>query len=203
MPRSRRISWRNRLRFGRRDRVRVGKFIDPPLRPLLPVEDVVADGLTLTLSAVRLSLKNRIIVGALRDRENFDTQVLSTFARDELIRFADESDETALRLEREPDEQPGSDRPVRLLAHEDRARRPRVQRALADALREAALDESLLAKLVGDAQDSASEEVRRALSSRLVTQRFDLDPNYELERATRLRALVAIDIDRLLEPPSY
>jgi len=65
------------------------------------------------------------------------------------------------------------------------------------------VDETVLTTLVGDAQSNASDEVRRALSSRLVTQRFDLDPDYELERDTRIRALVAIDIDRLLEPPSY
>ena len=203
MPRSRRIPWRSRLRFGRRDRVRVGKYQDPPLKPLLPIDDVVADGLILTLSAVRLSTKNRIIVGALRDHEDFDTHALSTFARDELVRLADESDETASRLDRQPDDEPGSDRPARILAHEDRSRRPQVQRALAVALRDAALDETLLATLVSDAQDNASEEMRRALSNRLVTQRFDLDPDYELERDTRLRALVAIDIDRLLEPPTY
>lgn len=203
MPRSRRFSWRSRLKFGRGQRVRVGKYSDPPLRPLLPIDDVVADGVTLTRSAVRLSIKNRIIVGALRDREDFDTLALSTFARDELLRLADESDETASRLEKEPDEEPTSESPVRVLAREDRARRPRMQRDLAIALREAALDDALLATMVADAQDSASDELRRALSSRLVTQRFDLDPDYELEKATRLRALVAIDIDRLLEPPTY
>lgn len=203
MPRSRRIPWRGRLRFGRRSGARVGKYKDPPLKPLLPVDDVVADGLILTLSAVRLALKNRIIVGALRDLENFDVETLSAFARDELVRLADESDDTASRLDRQPDEEPDSDKPARLLAHEDRARRPQVQRALAVALREAAVDETVLTTLVSDAQDNASEEVRRALSSRLVTQRFDLDPDYELERDTRIRALVAIDIDRLLEPPSY
>lgn len=203
MPRSRRIPWRSRLRLGRGQRVRVGTFVDPPLRPLLPVEDVVADGVTLTLSAVRLAVKNRIIVGALRDSEDFDTFALSSFAREEITRLADESDATASRLDSTPSEPETSDSPARQLAHEDRSRRPEVQRALAVALREASLDNSLLAGLVADAQVSASDELRRALSSRLVTQRFDLDPDYERERDTRLRALVAIDIDRLLDPPTY
>jgi histone H3/H4 len=190
---------------GRR-RVWVGKFHEPAVRPLAPIGAVVSDGLVISLAAVRLSVKNHIIITALRDHDDFDLDALARFARREVIRLADESSETAARIEMGVDplaEPPFGEREVTRVAREASDRRPRVERELSKALRAAANDEAVISEVVCEAQDSASTELRRAVTSKLVAQQFDADPHYDRERATRIRTFVAIDLAELLKPPRY
>ena len=189
--------------FRRRRRADVGKYQHPPARPLAPAEHVVEDGVMISDSAVRLMLKNQIIVGALRDHADFDPDTLAESARTELLMLADENDATARRLDQERFGEP--DLPIPKAEHErisreDHLRRPEIHRLLADALRAQSDDAEQLALLVTRARDDAADEISRELTTRLVGQTIFRFPGYEAGKAERIRHLIEIDLAGMASP---
>lgn len=188
------------MRFFRR-RADVGKYEDPPARPLAPLDVVVDDGVMISLAAVRLAAKNRIILSAVRDRLDFDEAGLTAFIKTVLARLAEENEETAVRVDESSHEAglaPGIMMDVAVTARDSHRRRPEVHRALANRLRELADDPVRIAELVAHAQDAAAAELTRAVAARALAPRFDEEADYEVERPERL-AWVAIDLADLSE----
>ena len=179
------------MRFFRR-RADVGKYEDPPVRPLAPFDTVVDDGVMISLAAVRLAAKNRIILSAVRDRLDFDERGVTSFVRTVLARLAEENEETAERVD-EASQDPGLARGVPLdvaiTIRDSHMRRPDVHRAMATRLRELADDPEKVAELVAQAQDAAAAELTRAVASRAAAPGFDEDADYESERPERVRLL--------------
>ncbi|HEU0257713.1 MAG TPA: hypothetical protein VFQ96_07730 [Microbacteriaceae bacterium] len=198
-------------------RVDVGTYVPPKNRTLAPVTAVVEEGVLISSYAVRLAIKNQLIVDALRDRADFDVEELKQSAHEHLLALADENDATAARLEaRGEDQAPsrpggtadevtvtdtgdivGRSKAIRLLDHR---RRPEVHHRLADALRQRALEDDFLAAQVTEAQRAAWREVsgelvRRARGRRSYTPQDSAD--YARNRAERLRAFVDDDLAAL------
>ncbi len=189
--------------FRRRRRADVGTYQHPPARPLAPADHVVEDGVMISDSAVRLVLKNRIIVDALRDHLDFDPDALAESARAELLMLADENDVTARRLDQAAFGEP--ELPLPKAEHErislqDHQRRPEIHRLLAAALREQSEDAAQLATIVTRARDDAAEEIGRELTTRLAGQTIFPFPGYEQGRAERIRQLVEIDLAGMASP---
>jgi hypothetical protein len=183
------------MRFFRR-RADVGKYEDPPARPLAPFDTVVDDGVMIALAAVRLAAKNRIILSAVRDRLDFDEVGLTRFVRTVLARVAEENDETADRVDaasQDPGLAPGVALDVAITIRDSHRRRPDVHRALAVRLRELADDPPKVAELVAQAQDAAAAELTRAVAAQAAAPSFADDPDYETELPERL-AWIAIDL---------
>jgi hypothetical protein len=201
----------------RRGNVDVGTYVAPPPAPIAPVESVVHDGVLISLWSVRMAIKNRLIVAALRDGEPFDQDALAAAAREEIIAVAEENEDSAQRLEDRREEldslEDGLDlsqisgsgvtarRPV--AENEEHRRRPHVHRLLAAALRSTADDEEAVANLVAGASQDAMEEVGREILKKAAA-RAELpefvpedDEEYAEQRPIRMRMLLDFDLAEL------
>jgi hypothetical protein len=192
-------------------RVDVGRYVAPAVPPIAPIEQVVDEGVQLTMWSVRMAIKNRLIVAALRDGEDFNMAALMTAARAEMSARALENDETADRLRVQEGipagaAAPGSvriaqDRPLTIgqVEAEEHRRRPLVHRMLADALREKIDDDAFVAETVDRARRDAWQEVGRELTKRLKPPGFvpDRPADYERMRAGRVKRLIDVDLAKL------
>lgn len=170
---------------------------------LPPLKRIVDEGLLIALSAVRMAVKNDIIIGALRDHIDFDPARYAQTARHELDVLARQNDEYGKRVGRLRKDLARSGR-VHLLTEDERADisqfalRRRVHRKLADALDAVAGDDDQVARIVEDAQRAASNEIREAVSARLIRLAIDSrDPEYEERRADRLEMLLLVNLAML------
>ena len=167
------------------------------------LNEIIEEGMLMSLFAVRMAVKNRIIVGALREHNDFRTEDYARAAREELCRIARQNEADARRVVRARKkllnlrwtESLGDFRrgDVRQLAL-----RRRVYEALARALRAASVDEERIAALVETARVDAGDEIAQALTSRLIAQGFEHEPDYLINRFERLNELETIDIPALL-----
>lgn len=159
--------------------------------------DVVADAVLLATAAVRIAVKNLLIVRALRDGADYEEGWwLGAVAREfELIAAENEAD--AARLEdvhagakrrhgraQHPADFRARDRPVL-------KRRMRVLRKIAARLRELAADEAALLAIVAEARQTALEEITSARHD--PSSRAARDPG---ERAAGL-VLLSADLEEL------
>lgn len=172
----------------------------------LSIERIVDEGLLIGLSAVRMAVKNRIIIGALRDHDDFDAADYPAIARHELDRLARQNEADARRVTRArkqllklrwteaPDDDRRGDIAQLVL-------RRRVYVALARALHAVSGDAQKVAELVETARTDASHEIGEALTVRLIEQAFDgAEPDYLVFRGERMEALAG-DLAALLAPP--
>lgn len=197
---------RTRLRRGRVD---VGTYEAPePVEPL-PVEEIAEEGLLIAASAVRMAVKNRQIVRALRDRADYSEKNAVAAAREVFRALAREKRDEVERL----DEiiEATRDRPGRALHQTDYRkgdadrleRREQVSDILADRLDELAEDDAYVLSVVDAARESAWEEIGASITAKLL-RRPELEAHtreYKEHRAVRLRELVKVDLP-LLEASS-
>lgn len=197
---------RTRLRRGRVD---VGTYEAPePVEPL-PVEEIAEEGLLIAASAVRMAVKNRQIVRALRDRADYSEKNAVAAAREVFRALAREKRDEVERL----DEiiEATRDRPGRALHQTDYRkgdadrleRREQVSDILADRLDELAEDDAYVLSVVDAARESAWEEIGASITAKLL-RRPELEAHtreYKEHRAERLRELVKVDLP-LLEASS-
>lgn len=167
---------------------------------------MVDEGLLIALSAVRMAVKNRIIIGALRDHRDFDDADYPDRARLELERIARQNEADSRRVKR------ARKKLLKLRWSEtlDNDRRGditqlvlrrKVYEALALALRAVAADEAKVAELVESARTDASHEIGNALTVRLIEQAFDrAEPDYIILRGERMETLAG-DLAALVAAP--
>jgi hypothetical protein len=177
-----------------------------PPQPIAPIDRVVEEGVLITASSVRMAIKNRVIVGALRDDLKYDAEALGQAARDEFLALAEENVNTAKRLERlghwaysVGDANLGDPFVDEEDIDEEHRRRPQVHRALAEALTAEADNPERIRSIVEQARDDAWEEIGRELRARLKNSgyvRAD-DPKYEKMRAKRIKEFIRTDLARL------
>jgi hypothetical protein len=185
----------------RRRRVDLGTYQHPPVRPLPSIEAVLEEGLLIEASAVRMAVKNALIIAALRDHSDFDEETISQVARERFLSFARENEGTAERLSHAAASE-GPEAGVGLEDHElqrleAHLRRPAIHRLLAAMLRAEAENPGAIAALVDRARVEAAQEVGLEILGRLHAHDFAADPEYERERASRIRRLVVLDLAQL------
>jgi len=192
-------------RRGRRT-VDLGTFVPLPTPELAPIERVVAEGVLIAESTVRMAIKNNLLVTALRDDREFNPERLKAAAHKEFLSLADENDASAARFEREQ-KYAQSDRMVQhylddrpVVETPEQQRRPEVFRAMAEALREAADDSERIGRVVETARDDAWSELAREVTMRLASNTVDLsaDPSYQRKRSKRLDSLIKVDLAALI-----
>ena len=161
---------------------------------------IVDEGLLIALSAVRMAVKNDIIVGALGEHTDYDTSRYTDTARGELMRLATENQESAERVRHLRKVLRRSNRLMYLSDDQIEdlkqfRRRRRVHARLAVALLAVADDEERVALIVTDARKAASEEIGDAVRTRLITLSIDPnDPDYEEHRAERTEMFLLVDL---------
>jgi len=175
----------------KRRRVDLGTYEHPPLVPLAPIERVVDEGVLISASAVRMAIKNELIVLAVREQRSYDPAVIARAAQQRLAAVAAESDATADRLDAAGSTalvaSKGEDLDDNELArNEEHRRRPEVHRLLAEALRAFAADPDAVAGLVDAARTDAAQDISGAVVGRLRARDYAAEPGYAQQRAERL-----------------
>jgi hypothetical protein len=160
------------MRWRRRRRADVGTFEAPAPRTPATLDELVDDGLLIAESAARMTVKNELILRAVRDRADYRPERSREVAREELRRLAVETRADARRVE---EARAGAeDRPGKA-AHQDdyRAgdvkhldRRSEALGALADKLIRLSADDAYLDELVDDARRAAWDEVGGTIAER-------------------------------------
>lgn len=170
---------------------------------LPPLQRIVDEGLLIAISAVRMAVKNDIIVGALREHSDYDPARYAQTAKHELGVLARQNDEYGKRVRGLRKVLRRSGR-VHLLTEDERADisqfalRRRVHKKLAIALDALAGDDEQVARIVEDARQAASAEIREAVSSRLIRLAIDpRDPDYAERRAERLEVFKLVNLAML------
>lgn len=166
------------------------------------LDELVADGLLIAESAVRMSVKNEVILRALRDRADYRAERAREVAREELRRLAVESRGDARRLEEERER--ASVRPGKA-AHQSDYRKADIEHlrrrgeaatALADRLIRASADDEHLDELVEAARRRAWDEVGASIAER-TAQEWTLAPRLSARERERRMAQVAEDLREL------
>jgi hypothetical protein len=185
----------------RRKRRDVGTFEPPAPRPAPDPEHLVDEGLMIAESAIRMSVKNHLIVQALRHRADFDPAELAGVAAERMLELADQEDGYAGALHERGLTTPidafdawGDDEPSDTLRAE---RREALHRGLAAKLRAFATDDDALAALIDAARTAAWDEIQGSIVARAERNDAVIDERYATERADRLASLIAIDLTGL------
>lgn len=167
--------------------------------------DAIAEGVAIATAAVRLTVKNQILVGTIAQGGTFEIDHYMDEARLALRAMADESEQAAEHLAalrrraRGRHSDPHGthdyrDRDVRNLR-----RRAKQSIGVANHLREMTDDPEALRALVEESRAAAWADVRGNLDRRLRVEgmRADQDPEYEQMREARMQALKLVDLQAL------
>jgi hypothetical protein len=146
-------------------------------------------------SGARLSLKNVLILRALRDGKTFDEGWYSTALRQELLNLATEAradadrvvEERRRAIRREGRAQFQDD--YRLIDGELLERREAVMRGLAERLLVLSDDEGYLARVIDEAREQALDEVAGAIRVPPAARSSAVSPAEDLERNLSLADL--------------
>ncbi len=180
---------------------------DPASDPTPSLSDAVAEGLTIASAAVRLAVKNRILVDTLAGGADFDVERFVPVARSAVLTMAAEVQAEADRAEHERRRArrrlspSGGTHDYRYRDADNLALRRRQAERVAEGLRRRAGDERALRRTVEAAREAAWGEVARAIDMtlRMESAPRDLGADYAAARADRVRDLLAIDLPRLAE----
>lgn len=159
------------------------------------VSRLVDEGLLIALAAIRMGVKNELILRTLRDGQSFDRDELLAIARDEIAQIVEEKTASARALRRvrarasrrHGNPRHGSDYgPEDLDALE---RRRRIDLGIAKSLSEKLEDDEYLGELVDQARNSAMDEMFRpwfvSFASSVVSDADDEERNERLADLTR------------------
>jgi hypothetical protein len=169
----------------------------------LSVERTVEEGILIALTAVRMAVKNQIILGVLKDKTDFQVDDYAEVARGQLALLVAENDGHAKRfheaalaplpapLRGDPDF--GAAETKRLQTLEQ------VHTGLTVALRTFADDEAKVLGIVESARHNAWDEIGDAWIAKLTAELPEpLDEAYRWQRAGRLQEFVYIDLAGLM-----
>jgi len=166
---------------------------------------MVADGVLVALSAARQSIKNHLIVKALRDHADYDRDAYLAATALELGLLAAENDADAARVARQIEQAKGrmgvARHPSDFRSGDRRIlkKRRKVLLEVAERLRELAADDEQVARLLDTARDLALAEVQAATAA-AYSPRRKVKPE---DRAAALRELRGELADLLHEHTGY
>lgn len=177
-----------------------------PRRELAPVEEIVEQGLLVADVAARMTVKNAIIMNALKKRAGYDQQQIRDMVYDSLIELAEERERDARHIERVRGEIRSTGRSAwseseygnddnRTLRH-----REEVYRGVAEELRSRAEDPEYLSRTAERARVAAWEEIGDSLAERATHPYYagKASPDYARERDSRIQLLIERDLTELV-----
>lgn len=168
--------------------------------------DMVQDAVAVALGAARQSLKNHLIVRALRDHVDFDRETYLATAAVELGLLAAENETDAARVSQQVDDARGrlgmARHPTDFRVGDRRQlrRRRRVLTEVAERLRELATEPDEVAQLLDGARDLALAEIQAVTAAAHAPRRRGIRPE---ERAAALSELRSELDDLLFENTGY
>ncbi len=192
------VSW-----FKRRGRRLPRKL---PQRQLAPVADIVEQGLLVADVAVRMSVKNAIIMNALKRKVDYDEQEIVDMVRDSITELALERERDARHIEqmrkeiRKTGRSSWSDSEYgdgdnRTLRH-----RQEVYEGVAVELRARATDPEYLKVTTARAREAAWHEIGDSLKERATHPYYSggASEEYQAARDERIELLISRDLTELI-----
>jgi len=184
--------------FRRRSSVDLGRYEGPLAVPVAPVSVVVEEGAMIARSAVRMAVKNRMIVAALRDDLAYDHDQFVSFAVDRFAEFATQEEASAERVRQRRSNQALS---LRATSPSDlpqeSARREEIHTGLGLALRALASDTEGLDAILGEAREDALAEITAHATIESSDELVTVDEEYSTGKSERVAALLFIDLSEL------
>ncbi|PRI10849.1 asparagine synthase [Leucobacter massiliensis] len=196
--------------FGWSKRRKRGKNRPPrrlPRRVLAPVEEIVEQGLLVADVAVRMTVKNAIIMNALKRHVDYDESQIVDMVREATEDLASERERDAQHIARMRDEIRDTGRSSwsesdygnddnRTLRH-----RQEVYEGVAVELRERARDEEYLRATAERARELAWHEIGDSLKERATHPYYSggHDEEYRSEREGRIQQLIEKDLTALVQ----
>ncbi|MDH6180396.1 putative membrane protein YccC [Microbacteriaceae bacterium SG_E_30_P1] len=179
--------------FRRRKKLDLGKYVAPKQQPEAPLQDLIDEGVLIAAAAVRLAVKNLMVLRSVRDGLNYDEERYVTAVREELQNLADEKDGDAMRVARLSDDAAG--RTGKATHHADYrevdtdrlSRREQVLRQLARRLRSLADDDEWVRDLVASSRGEALEDLAASADAVSLAERMQDTEEYRELRADRMR----------------
>lgn len=178
-----------------------------PRRVLAPVEEIVEQGLLVADVAVRMTVKNDIIMNALKRHADFDKQQVTEMVREALTDLADERERDARHIQRMRGEIRETGRSSWTEAQYDSGdnrtlrHRQEVYEKVAAELRERGADEEYLAHAVERAREAAWAEVGHSLAERATHPYYagGASEEYQEARDGRIQQLIEKDLTELVK----
>ena len=178
-----------------------------PQRRLAPVEEIVEQGLLVADVAVRMNVKNEIILNALGKKADYDEQQIIEMVREAATELADERESDAQHISRVRDEirrsgysswseaDYGSDDNATLRHRQD------VYEQVAAQLREQSQDEEYLRGAAERAREAAWHEIGDSLKEKASHPYYagGSSAEYQRERDSRIELLIQRDLTELIQ----
>ena len=178
-----------------------------PRRVLAPVEDIVEQGLLVADVAVRMTVKNAIIMNALKRHVDYDADQIIDMVRTTTIDLAEERERDAAHISRMRGEIRDTGRSSwsesdygnddnRTLRH-----RQEVYEKVAEELRARAADDTYLNTAAERAREMAWDEIGTSLADRAEHPYYSGGNNdeYREERESRIQQLIEKDLTALIQ----
>lgn len=178
-----------------------------PRRVLAPVEEIVEQGLLVADVAVRMTVKNAIIMNALKEHADYHEEQIIEMVRDSLNELAVERERDARHISRVRGEIRDRGRSAwseseygagdnRTLKH-----RQEVYEQVAAELRERTENDTYLSETAERARKLAWEEIGNSLKERASHPYYSggHDEEYRNEREGRIQQLIEKDLTSLLQ----
>lgn len=177
-----------------------------PRRELAPVDDIIEQGLLVTDVAVRMTVKNDIIMNALKRRMDYDEQQIANMVVHSIEQLADERERDARHIGRVrgevkkfgssawTDAEYGND-DNRTLRH-----RQQVYEGVAAELRRRADDQEYVTRTAQRAREAAWEEIGASIAERATHPYYSGGASAEYQRARdkRIQLLIERDLTELV-----
>ena len=165
----------------------------------------IFEGIHIAEAALRMALKNRILVESIGEGHDFDPSSFIDEAREIMLGLAQEAHDSAARVAEQRKSAWGLHTKSRgTHDYRDRdtgnlRRRGREYKRVAKELERRAGDETELLRIIEQAREAAWEDVAANIAStlKLVVQRPDLDADYAQMREARMEALRSVDLTAL------
>lgn len=178
-----------------------------PTKQLAPVEEIVDQGILVADVAIRMSVKNAIIMNALRRGKDYDVTEIHDLVRETTLELAEERDRDAKHIRRVRDEirkygrsawqetEYASD-DLRTLKH-----RQEVYERMKGMLEERAEDPQFIDSTASQAREAAWGEVGESLKERASHPYYagGASKEYQREREHRIEEFIAEDLAALVK----
>ncbi|WP_435906647.1 asparagine synthase [Leucobacter sp. W1153] len=178
-----------------------------PQRQLAPIADIVEQGLLVADVAVRMSVKNAIIMNALKRKVDYDEQEIVDMVRDSITELARERERDAQHIDqmRKEIRRTGrsswsdseyGDGDNRTLRH-----RQEVYEGVAVELRARATDPEYLRVTTARAREAAWHEIGNSLKERATHPYYSggASEEYQAARDERIELLISRDLTELMQ----
>lgn len=193
----------------RRKRSRKSRSL--PNRELAPVEEIVEQGMLVADVAIRMNVKNTIIMNALKRGANYDGEQIRQMVRDATQSVADERARDAKHIEfvreevRETGHSSWSESSYRGKDSRTLKHRQDVYAGVAAKLREQTEDESYIKRTADRAHEAAWLEIGSSLADRAMHPHYSGGDNAEYREARdeRIQLLIEKDLTELMQEQTH